>query len=392
MYKSFVYIFVLVTVMFLLVSKSFASDSYPVYRYWNNSDGGHFFTSDSYERSVIQDKTIAKCVPKKYEVTYQIEDYLDICDKPNFWMYEGATFSVYNDQQTETLPVYRFYSNTLNSHFYTSSEAEKDYVLKNYPTDVWQYERVNFYAYETAGEGRIPVYRFWSDLYQRHFFTASEVEKKYVMDTFTQDIWKFEKIAFYAEIFNTSSEEAFIRGFGDAVYNILDRLSDEYVSTFKAITEYGSIPGEGPVYTEETFYLYYDLALLSFDVIIEEIESVNYYNKYSEDWLNSITDIFSYIETVFEKERSTALDVFLNYEDVEKAKEAEEYNEYIQKTYSDKFFDIVNKFEKNSDLVELNLGLTQERIKEIGSEYEPKFSRVLEKFGNDILEVVDSVN
>ena len=41
-----------------------------------------------------------------------------------------------------TYPVYRF--NTGITHFYTASEVEKNYVLANFPT--WTLEGVGFYA------------------------------------------------------------------------------------------------------------------------------------------------------------------------------------------------------------------------------------------------------
>ena len=49
-------------------------------------------------------------------------------------------------QPAGTIPVYRFWSNTLGGHFYTIDEAEKDRLTKESP-QVWSYEGVAWYAY-----------------------------------------------------------------------------------------------------------------------------------------------------------------------------------------------------------------------------------------------------
>jgi len=46
-----------------------------------------------------------------------------------------------------TSPVYRFWSDTQQAHFYTIDEEEKEYVIATYPENVWRYEGIAFYAY-----------------------------------------------------------------------------------------------------------------------------------------------------------------------------------------------------------------------------------------------------
>jgi len=43
------------------------------------------------------------------------------------------------------VPVYRFWSPTLEGHFYTADEAEKQKLIDDYP-HVWTYECIAFYA------------------------------------------------------------------------------------------------------------------------------------------------------------------------------------------------------------------------------------------------------
>jgi hypothetical protein len=128
--------------------------------------------------------------------------------------------------ETPVAPVYRFWSDIFLHHFYTISEEEKDYVMATWP-DVWKYEKVGFYAYPMQVEGTLPVYRFWSDEFLGHFYTISEEEKDYVMATWP-DVWSYEKIGFYAyptnplEIWNLLYEykSPFINGltYGNGIF------------------------------------------------------------------------------------------------------------------------------------------------------------------------------
>ena len=94
-------------------------------------------------------------------------------------------------------PVYRFWSDTKQGHFYTISEAEKNNVIATYPSDVWNYEGIAFYANTASTSINSPVYRFWSDTKQGHFYTISEAEKNNVIATYPSDVWNYEWVAFY---------------------------------------------------------------------------------------------------------------------------------------------------------------------------------------------------
>jgi len=52
-----------------------------------------------------------------------------------------------SQQPVDTLPVYRFWSDSLETHFYTMNETEKNKLIDNYP-HVWTYEGTVWYAYE----------------------------------------------------------------------------------------------------------------------------------------------------------------------------------------------------------------------------------------------------
>lgn len=93
--------------------------------------------------------------------------------------------------------VYRFWSDTKQGHFYTSSAAERDHVIQSYSTSVWKYEGAVYTAFASKESGTVPLYRFWSDLYQGHFYTTSEAEKAHVIAAYPDSVWKYEMVAYY---------------------------------------------------------------------------------------------------------------------------------------------------------------------------------------------------
>jgi hypothetical protein len=117
------------------------------------------------------------------------------------WIYEGTAYQVLPDPgSTVARPIHRFWSPLVGSHFYTINEAEKDSLIANYPPSVWTYEGVAFYAFVPGEQpgGTLPVHRFWSPLVGSHFYTMDEAEKDSIIATYPLDIWTYEGIAWYA--------------------------------------------------------------------------------------------------------------------------------------------------------------------------------------------------
>ncbi|GEM_PF-336344 len=147
----------------------------PVHRFWSGSLMSHFYTAKETEKQKLVDNY----------------DYV--------WTYEGPVYQVFlDDTQPDTLPVYRFWSDLNDAHFYTISESEKDKLVNEF-ADVWAFEGPVFYAHPVGLEPAeaLPVHRFWSDSLMRHFYTISESEKQKIMDNFS-DVWGYEGIAWYA--------------------------------------------------------------------------------------------------------------------------------------------------------------------------------------------------
>lgn len=139
-----------------------------IYRFWSDTFKSHFYTSSTTERDNV------------------IRTY-----SQSTWKYEGVAYKMVSDGTSGAIPVYRFWSDIYRSHFYTTSAEERDYV-QNELSRVWRYEGAVFNVYPTSNTtNTIPVYRFWSDRLSSHFYTASEEEKNYVISTLGST-WTFE--------------------------------------------------------------------------------------------------------------------------------------------------------------------------------------------------------
>jgi hypothetical protein len=125
----------------------------PVYRFWSDKLGSHFWTISESEKS----KLIAGGV----------------------WTYEGVAFYAFPEgqQPSTSKPVYRFWSATIGEHYYTIDAAEKDRLIAQ-ASGTWTYEGPVWYAYDTpsAQEEKPPVTA------KSYSFTAGNDAAVYEMD------------------------------------------------------------------------------------------------------------------------------------------------------------------------------------------------------------------
>lgn len=110
------------------------------------------------------------------------------------WKYEDAAYIAYPTQIAGTVPLYRFWSNDYQGHFFTTSLDERNYVMSHYDTNTWNYEGIAFYVFPInyTGPGTNPVARFWSNDYHQHFYTASADEATYIKNTYPTHEWAYE--------------------------------------------------------------------------------------------------------------------------------------------------------------------------------------------------------
>jgi hypothetical protein len=89
----------------------------PVYRFYNPTSGGHFFTTNEAEKNTV-------------------------LNNPQY-NFEGIGFYTYGANAQMGSDVYRFYNSQSQGHFFTASEAEKNTVLNN-PQWGYSFEGVGF--------------------------------------------------------------------------------------------------------------------------------------------------------------------------------------------------------------------------------------------------------
>lgn len=125
----------------------------PVFRFYNDATGAHFYTGGADERDVI------------------------IANFPTYH-YEGVAFGAAHAITEDTAPLWRFFNTVTKAHFWTISVEERDAVIENLP--MYIIEGRAFDAYTTQVEGTVPVWRFYNTLSGTHFYTSGVEERAYI--------------------------------------------------------------------------------------------------------------------------------------------------------------------------------------------------------------------
>ncbi len=151
----------------------------PIYRFWSQSLNKHFYTSSSLEKNIVMEK---------WSDTWSYE-------KP---VMKGFYYDSNQDLCAKGTPVYRFWSSSLQSHFYAENGEVKEFVEKTWP-ETWSFEKIIFCADSEVSAQSHPVYRFWSEILGAHFYTNDVEELSYIEENWG-DIWSREGVKFYAPI------------------------------------------------------------------------------------------------------------------------------------------------------------------------------------------------
>jgi hypothetical protein len=163
----------------------------PVYRFYNDRDKAFFYTKDAAERDmIIRESTDPSYTPENGQWPY---------------FYQGATFEEAHSS-SGSVPVYRFYNTKTGHHFFTTSAAERDMVQREstepgygQPGALWTfvYEGEAFRAFTDPNHAdATAVYRFYSPSLDRHFFTASADEAAQIRLT---GLWTDEGVGYWGE-------------------------------------------------------------------------------------------------------------------------------------------------------------------------------------------------
>lgn len=142
----------------------------PVYRFYNQKNGSHFYTVSEAERLTVI---------RKWSSTYT---------------YEGPAYSVNSANPANSVELYRFYNKKSGSHFYTASAEERAIVNARWSA-IYTDEGVAYRVASTS-EGNTPVYRFYNNKNGSHFYTASADERDVVLAQWP-NVFSFEGVAYY---------------------------------------------------------------------------------------------------------------------------------------------------------------------------------------------------
>ena len=126
------------------------------------------------------------------------------------------------DEKESLNALYRFWSDKTQTHFYTASQSERDFIIENYDEKTWKYEGIKMYVdVSCTSSDSLPVYRFWNNSKQRHFYTISE-EIKTIYNLKSE--WRLEGSNFCAS--KNESDE-----FKKPVYEFYSKELDSYFYT-----------------------------------------------------------------------------------------------------------------------------------------------------------------
>lgn len=165
---------------FQSVAKAYGGAPSSVHRFLNTLTGAHFYTMSAEEKASIERNL------------------------PQF-RYEGQAFFALTSSDVPLSPVYRFYSVYTGTHFYTINPEERDYVLQYY-WEYFSYEGVAWYATVFEGPGWVPMHRFYNLSAGTHFYTTSEDEKQRVMATLP--FMEYEGIGYYVRADGTTVRQS----------------------------------------------------------------------------------------------------------------------------------------------------------------------------------------
>lgn len=148
-----------------------STNAEPVYRFFEQANGTHFYTVSTGERNAL------------------------IASRPDL-VYEGAGMNALASTTNDTVavPVYRFFDHISGTHFFTASATEEVNLIASRPD--LSFEGVAFYEDALQRPNDTAVYRFFDRSDGTHLFIASAAERTTILAT-RPDLVS-EGIAFYA--------------------------------------------------------------------------------------------------------------------------------------------------------------------------------------------------
>ncbi|CAO3357271.1 hypothetical protein [Azospirillum palustre] len=110
--------------------------------------------------------------------------------------YEGPAFNAATATTSDPITVYRFFNKRTGTHFFTSSEGERDNVIAN-SSDTYSFEGEAYKALssDTTNPNAKSLYRFFNKVTGSHFYTSSDVERDSIIKNSSAS-YNFEGVAY----------------------------------------------------------------------------------------------------------------------------------------------------------------------------------------------------
>ncbi len=180
------------------------NNSSPVYRFLNKTNGDHFYTINETEKANVQNNLSSiytyegvafYSLKTQVENTINVYRFYNIANGDHFYTAsEGEASALNTLPENNSDPIYRFYNVINGDHFYTSNESEKNKIVAT-PNFAYKYEGAAFYAYKNQISGTSPIYRFYNKTNGDHFYTSSENEKESLISS--NPSYSYEGVGFY---------------------------------------------------------------------------------------------------------------------------------------------------------------------------------------------------
>ena len=172
----------------------------PIYCFESCTNSQYFYTLDKYTSGF-----------DKYSEFTNIPTERDaLLSDPDNWSYRGIAFCVWDSNTSDPnqlKAICRFVHKELGTPVYTITKSEFDndsdwecddeeafFAYPRYTGDQQTHPEGTYPPGEEP-EGTIPVYRFWSESFQCHFYWINEAEKD---DVPAISGWTYKGIAWYA--------------------------------------------------------------------------------------------------------------------------------------------------------------------------------------------------
>jgi hypothetical protein len=136
----------------------------------------------------------------EFYTTSEIERDSLIKDEPNYELKEASFLSAPEPESSEDMmgvtPVFRFISSDTGAYLYASSAEQLAVMDKNFD---YSFGGTAFYGYEMQEEGTVPVYGFYNSQLDANFYTASMKERDAYLESSDFQAVGEDGVAFYAE-------------------------------------------------------------------------------------------------------------------------------------------------------------------------------------------------